>query len=285
MHLTVWGLQWEALSIVLSAAFVKHPGLIEPFFVALPTLLRFRGRTQRFRVYEIRLAIFQVFVTFPSLSRLETHFLMSPDFVGDTIHPRSPDSPSGKSISICQRSIHFLFEDRKEVVVMKRHHFTVCATSLLLACFVIPKPIRSAEPVPHSGINWQPDLQAAHRESLRLNRPVLIVFGAEWCHFCDKLEKESLGHPQVAQYINQSFIPVHLDFDQAQREARILDVKAIPCVVALTPQAELVGRLDGFAAPRNVAEMLTSAARKQAQLQQSRLTQTAGRSPTEASIR
>ena len=104
---------------------------------------------------------------------------------------------------------------------------------------------------------------------------MLIVFGADWCHFCKKLEKESLGHPQIAQYINQSFVPVHLDFDQSEREAKILGIEAIPCVVALTPQAELVGRLDGFVSPKQVADMLTKATQMQSKIQQTRYTQPA----------
>ncbi len=158
---------------------------------------------------------------------------------------------------------------------MHRCIIALCAAGIALGLFA--RPLASAEPLFNAGIQWHRDLQAAHRESLRLNRPVLIVFGAEWCHFCTKLEKESLGHPQIAQYINQTFIPVHLDFDVAEREAKILDVKGIPCVVALTPQAELVGRLDGFASPQKVADMLTGATQMQTKLQQARITQTAAR--------
>jgi thioredoxin-like negative regulator of GroEL len=162
---------------------------------------------------------------------------------------------------------------------MDRHTIARVALALMLALPAGLKPLAAADPVPLARVQWQSDLQAAHKESLRLNRPVLIVFGAEWCHFCTKLEKESLGHPNIAAYINQAFIPVHLDFDEAQREAGILGVKAIPCVVALTPQAELVGRLDGFASPQKVAEMLTKATRMQTQIRQARFSQAVGRSP------
>ncbi len=161
---------------------------------------------------------------------------------------------------------------------MDRSRFFVCALCLVLVGFSLSESIQAAEPQANvqPGIRWQADLQAAHRESVRLNRPVLIVFGAEWCHFCTKLEQESLGHPQIVQYINQTFIPVHLDFDAAQREAGILEVKAVPCVVAVTPQAQLVGRLDGYAGPQKVGEMLTKAAQMQVQLQRPQIIQTAG---------
>ncbi len=138
------------------------------------------------------------------------------------------------------------------------------------------KLVSAAEPVSkQSPIRWQADLQAAHREAVRLNRPVLIVFGADWCHFCKKLEMESLGHPQIANYINQTFVPLHLDFDQSEREAKILSVQSIPCVLALTPQAELVGRVDGYVAPQKMAEMLTKSLQMKTRLEQARSQQTA----------
>lgn len=153
---------------------------------------------------------------------------------------------------------------------MDRHIFARCALALVLCWGWKISQARSAEPVSQPAIQYQRDLQAAHRESIRQNRPVLIVFGADWCHFCTKLEKESLEHPQIARYVNETFIPVHLDFDEAKRAAKILDVKAVPCVVALTPQAELVGRLDGFAPPKKVGEMLTKAKRLQTEIRKTR---------------
>ncbi len=160
---------------------------------------------------------------------------------------------------------------------MDRHNFRACAVVLMILAGSGISKIQAAEPATVSPIKWHTDLQAAHRESVRLNRPMLIVFGAEWCHFCHKLEQNSLGHPQVAQYINQTYIPVHLDFDQAKREAKILNIKSIPCVVALTPQADLVGRVDGFVSPQKIADMLIGATKLQSQIQQARYSQTARR--------
>ena len=161
---------------------------------------------------------------------------------------------------------------------MDRHTFGCCAAGLVLLLPFVGggSSARAAEPVSEQpAIRWQPDLQSAHREALRLNRPVLIVFGADWCHFCKKLEKESLGHPQIAEYINQTFVPLHLDLDQSEREAKILNVTSIPCVLALTPQAELVGRVEGYVAPQKMAEMLSKALQRKARLQQAHSPQTA----------
>lgn len=95
------------------------------------------------------------------------------------------------------------------------------------------------------GVVWRTDLQTAHRESQEMNRPLLITFGADWCGYCERMEKETLADPVIAQYVNQSFIPVKLDIEKDARIARILEVKRIPCTIALSPQADLLGRMTG----------------------------------------
>ena len=72
--------------------------------------------------------------------------------------------------------------------------------------------------------------------------PMMIVFGADWCHYCKKLENETLSQPQMAEYINTHFIAVHLDKDQpkGQEAARILGVSDLPCTVILSPSADRV---------------------------------------------
>src|SRR5580765_4620962 len=90
-------------------------------------------------------------------------------------------------------------------------------------------------------ITWMHDLKKARKISLSTGKPMLIVFGGPWCQYCKKLDKEVLGHPTVARYINTSFVPVHLDSEKDQRAAQILEVKALPTTVILNSDADLLG--------------------------------------------
>ena len=128
--------------------------------------------------------------------------------------------------------------------------------------------IHAAEPAAQeaaAGVAWQPNLRAAHKVAVRDNKPLLIVFGAEWCHFCTKLETETLAHPALARYINTTYVPVHLDFDKDERVREILEVERLPCTILLTKDAEILDRFDGYMPPADIYKKLAAA--KQVHLQ------------------
>jgi len=113
-------------------------------------------------------------------------------------------------------------------------------------------------PLPQStpSIQWIYDLKSAQAQSLATGKPMLIVCGGPWCLYCKKLEKEVLGHPTIAKYINKTFIAVHLDSDKDQRAVQILEVKSLPTTVILSPEADLLGTVEGFVKPRDYASVL-----------------------------
>jgi len=130
---------------------------------------------------------------------------------------------------------------------MARPRWIVCliALSLLLGGAALHI---SAAPPKHVEIEWRSNLDEAHEQAVKQNKPMLLVFEAEWCRYCKKLRKETLAHPQLAAHINRSFVPVHLDVDlpEDKRVAEILEVKPLPCTIVLSPDADLLTRKVGF---------------------------------------
>ncbi len=140
----------------------------------------------------------------------------------------------------------------------------------------------SAEPQsqfpPH--VAWQTDLHAAHKLATETGKPILLVFGAEWCHYCKELEKNTLSQPEMAEYVNANFVPVHLDMGKPQDKevAKILDVKPIPCTVVLSPNADRVaGKILGYQEPPQYYRSLQQARYEATQVHQTQYSRTANR--------
>jgi thioredoxin-related protein len=110
------------------------------------------------------------------------------------------------------------------------------------------------------------DLHAAQRASVATGRPKLIVVGGRKCHYCKKLDAEVFANPTVARYINASFIPVHLDHEKHARETQILEVRSLPTSVILSPEADLLGSIEGYVNVREYAVVLHQAVEYQRSL-------------------
>jgi thioredoxin-related protein len=110
-----------------------------------------------------------------------------------------------------------------------------------------------------AALKWETDLNKAHELALETNKPMLLVFGAEWCHYCKKLEQTTLTNPELVRYIDANFIAVHIDADEQERVAEILEVKGLPCTIVLSPDADLLGRITGFKQPSAFYEELAKA--------------------------
>lgn len=122
-------------------------------------------------------------------------------------------------------------------------------------------------------IDWADNLNSARTRALQNDRPMLIVFGADWCTYCKKLEKTTLSHPQMVKFINTRFVPVHLDHDDEKRVAQILEVQTLPCSIVLSPEADLLGKIEGYQSPGKYYQKLTAAEKVQEKIRQASNTQ------------
>lgn len=124
-------------------------------------------------------------------------------------------------------------------------------------------------------IRWNHSLKAAHKIAIEQDKPLLIVFGASWCTYCHKLERETLGDKRITAVVERDFIPVHLDYDRDAKIAQILEVEKLPCTVILSPQADLLLKHEGYAEYKEYRQTLQSALDKRAEIQQVKNTDTA----------
>ena len=154
---------------------------------------------------------------------------------------------------------------------MDRRHFCLglLGSGVVLNCsaeLAEAAPPFAAPPI--QKIRWNYSLKAAHKIAIEQDKPLLIVFGASWCTFCHKLERETLGDKRITALVERNFIPVHLDFDRDAKIAKILEVERLPCTVILSPQADLLVKHEGYAKFVEYNQSLQAALEKQAEIQQ-----------------
>jgi uncharacterized protein len=96
-------------------------------------------------------------------------------------------------------------------------------------------------------VDWYPWGLDAFRRASALNRPILLDVGAVWCPWCSLMDRDTYTNPATADYINQHFVAVKVDFDaapalvaQLQRAQAVLNLPAgLPLTSFITPDGRL----------------------------------------------
>ena len=99
----------------------------------------------------------------------------------------------------------------------------------------------------HQPVNWYPWDQEAFQAAKELDRPILLDIGAVWCHWCHVMDRETYENEEIAEIINEYFIPVKVDMDERPDVDRRYQraVRAItggggwPLTAFLTPEGKL----------------------------------------------
>ncbi|RME14976.1 MAG: thioredoxin domain-containing protein [Bdellovibrio sp.] len=66
----------------------------------------------------------------------------------------------------------------------------------------------------HNPVNWFPWSEEAFKLAQKLHRPVLLSIGYSTCHWCHVMEEESFEDEEIAQVINQNYIPIKVDREE-----------------------------------------------------------------------
>ncbi len=88
------------------------------------------------------------------------------------------------------------------------------------------------------------------------NRPVLIYASSKHCRYCREMERRTLADPVVADVVSGEFVATTLDGDEDGRLLNELGVKAFPTIVVVMPRGDILTRVEGFTAPRDLAYRL-----------------------------
>ncbi|MEF8867075.1 MAG: thioredoxin domain-containing protein [Haloarculaceae archaeon] len=63
-------------------------------------------------------------------------------------------------------------------------------------------------------VNWQPWDEAALEAARETDRPIFLSIGYSACHWCHVMEEESFADEEVAELLNEHFVPIKVDREE-----------------------------------------------------------------------
>jgi uncharacterized protein len=96
-------------------------------------------------------------------------------------------------------------------------------------------------------VDWYPWGADAFQRAKELGHPILLDVGAVWCPWCGHMDRDTYTQAATADYINQHFVAVKVDFDaapelvaQLQQAQAVLNLPAgLPLTSFITPDGKL----------------------------------------------
>jgi len=133
---------------------------------------------------------------------------------------------------------------------MKRF-LLVFSVAMLAGCSSPEKPAR----VP-AEIAWQPWSDSAFETAKRENKLVLLDLGAVWCHWCHVMDRETYGDAEVAKYLGEHFVAIHVNQDERPDLANHYEDYGWPATILFAADGTELGKFRGFMSPDRLLALL-----------------------------
>ncbi|QQE11259.1 thioredoxin family protein [Planctomycetota bacterium] len=127
----------------------------------------------------------------------------------------------------------------------------LCAQIGLLCGFTTPVAAQSSEEKAqvvesetYKQIVYRP-LEEAITRGVRERKNTIIVFGAEWCSWCKKMESSTLTDPQVLALAG-SYMWTKVDIDKQTRIASFFEIRGVPVTAVVNARGEVLTVISGY---------------------------------------
>ena len=108
----------------------------------------------------------------------------------------------------------------------------------------------------HYGIPWEKDLETAFSKAKTEKKIVMVMAVSEGCKWCEKMKKETLSNPKVAQKL-KNYILVMADRETPSEKEQLPPFKHVPIIFFMSHEKEALDNLRGYFAADDFLEYLT----------------------------
>ncbi|WP_319521185.1 thioredoxin family protein [uncultured Desulfosarcina sp.] len=117
--------------------------------------------------------------------------------------------------------------------------------ALLLPLLIVGVDTAVSARAEDGGIQWLSYAEGRQRGEAE-NKKVFLVFNADWCRYCLKMEKETFQDPSVIAYVNRNFVPINVNSDKEQAVADKFNVRGLPSTWFISENGDRIGSRPGF---------------------------------------
>ena len=89
-------------------------------------------------------------------------------------------------------------------------------------------------------VSWRPWDAEAFALAQELDRPILLSINGVWCYWCHEMDESTYGDGDVAQFVNEHFVPIRVDTDHRPDINARYNVGGWPTTSFLTPHGGFV---------------------------------------------
>jgi len=89
-------------------------------------------------------------------------------------------------------------------------------------------------------IKWLDWSKESFERAKKEDKPIILDIFGTWCYWCMRIEKDTYENPEVAELINENFVPVRVDTDKRPDINERYNQGGWPTTCFLTPAGEII---------------------------------------------
>ena len=102
-------------------------------------------------------------------------------------------------------------------------------------------------------LDYSPELLKKYANG---EKPLFLLFSAEWCHWCKVLESKTLREEKVYQYLNRHFVNIFIDADIHNGIYLKYRATGVPYTVFLNPDQSVYFKYSGVLYAEDFLEVI-----------------------------
>ena len=114
---------------------------------------------------------------------------------------------------------------------------------------------------------WHSTLEAARKQSQQSRQPLLLFVTMDDCAYCKKMARHTFADESVQSDLESTYVAAAIDGTKQPQLATLLQVRAYPATFLVSPDSQVVDRIDGYVTPQALRQRMERALRAIADLE------------------